>query len=140
MQRSTFLPLHHAATLIPSVDWGLEIRDILLLRRTVSRGEYWVSLAVTWVIVMVLMFIVVEVAASSGWVAFFIGLLGSPFAFYFLFAVMAGRCRDAGHSSWAAFRALLLLPLGPAIMVMIGFAPSKEHYRWIPGTGWDIFD
>ena len=23
MQRSTFLPLHHAATLIPSVDWGL---------------------------------------------------------------------------------------------------------------------
>ena len=25
MQRSTFLPLHHAATLIPSVDWGLDL-------------------------------------------------------------------------------------------------------------------
>ena len=29
MQRSTFLPLHHAATLIPSVDWGL--RDACLV-------------------------------------------------------------------------------------------------------------
>jgi hypothetical protein len=24
MQRSTFLPIHHAATFISSVDWGLE--------------------------------------------------------------------------------------------------------------------
>ena len=26
MQRSTFLPIHHAATLISSVDWGLDYR------------------------------------------------------------------------------------------------------------------
>ena len=25
MQRNTFLPLHHAATLSPSVDWGLTL-------------------------------------------------------------------------------------------------------------------
>ena len=118
----------------------LELRDILLLRRTVTRTEYWILLVVIWVVVMVLMVTVVAVAESSGWVAFIIGLLGLPSAFYFLFAVMAGRCRDAGHSSWTAFWALLILPLGPAVMVMMGFAASKEHYRWVPGIGWDYFD
>ena len=118
----------------------LELRDILLLRRTVTRTEYWISLVVIWVVVMVLMVTVVEVAESSGWVAFIIGLLGLPSAFYFLFAVIAGRCRDFGRSGWVALGALLLLPLGAAAVIMIGFAPSKEHYRWVPGVGWDYFD
>ena len=117
-----------------------ELRDILLLRRNVVRGEYFVLLAVNWVVVIALMFMIILVAEFSGWAALFIGLLGFPFAFYLLFAVIAARARDAGHSSWIGLWTLLLLPLSPVLMVMVGFAPSKEHYKWVPAIDSDIFD
>ena len=39
MQRSTFLPLHHAATFISSVDWGLDLRFFL----SIVTGLYFAS-------------------------------------------------------------------------------------------------
>ena len=118
-----------------------ELVDILLLRRNVSRAEFWCLLAVVFVAWSFLMMEVMDMKDANGRYANHVFFAGSLVAAYLLFAVVSGRCRDIGRSNWFAVVVILFTPLGGIPLAALGMAPTASTKALeMVDTAIDVFD